>query len=219
VAQARSEIATLKVQAEEATEAARIAKEELFAARESSQEALSAYLQLDAGTAAERERAASALVAVDRTKLSKLEARALDDKGRAIVQQLANDNLEAGRAAFRRSDWDGTVAALTKALELWPEHPQMDEYSFYLGNAASQSKRWELAADSLQRFVDQAAGRTNKDFAYLLLGQAYDQLGRKEKAEEVLRQGMANYGGSQFYKSMSGLLSRIRRAARTAAAE
>lgn len=218
VAQARSEIASLTTQAEEATESARIAREELNAAREASRAALAAYQKLDASGAAEREKAAAALVAVDRTKISKLEARALDDRGREIIQQLANEKMEAGKQAFRRSDWAGTVANLTKALELWPDHPQADEHAFYLGNAASQSRQWELAAENLQRFVDKAAGRTNKDFAYLLLGQAYDQLGRKDRAEEVLREGINGYPASQFNKSMRGLLSRIRKT-QTAGAE
>lgn len=219
VAQARSEISTLTTQAEEATASAKAAREELTATRDASRAALAAYQKLESGSPEDREKAVAALTAVDRTKISKLEARALDDRGSNIIQSLANEKFEAGKNDFRRNDWAGTVSNLTKALQLWPDHPQADEYAFYLGNAAIQTRQWELAAESLQRFVDKASGRTNKDFAHLLLGQAYDQLGKKDKAEEILRQGMANYGSSQHYNAMRGLLSRMRKAETAAAAQ
>ena len=218
VAQARSEIESLTTQAQEATAAAATAKEELASARDASKKALDAYLKLDAGSADEREKAASALVAVDRAKISRLEARALDDRGRVIVQQLANEKLDAGRTAFLRQNWKEAVDSLTKGMQLWPEHPQADEHAFYLGAAATETRQYDVAAANLQRFIDKADGRKNKDYAHLLLSTAYESLGQKDKAEAVLRKGIAEYPASQFYNPMRNRLSRLRKAA-TAAAE
>jgi len=217
VAQARSEIERLTVESKQATEAATAAKEELALAREASKVALDAYLKLDAASAEEREKAAAALATVDRTRISRLEARALEERGRAIIQQLADEKLAEGRTAFLRQNWKTSVAALSKARQLWDEHPQLDEYSFYLGAAANETREYALAAESLQRFIDKAPGRKNKDYAHLLLAQAYEMLGKNDKAEETLRQGMANYSSSQFYNPMRSRLSRLRRAQRAAA--
>ncbi|WP_373045106.1 tetratricopeptide repeat protein [Vulgatibacter sp.] len=213
VAQARSEIETLTVTAAEATAAATAAKAELDASREGSKAALAAYLKLDAGTAEEREQAAMQLAQVDKTRLSRLEARALDDRGRAIIQSLADEKYAAGRTAYLRRNYKESAAEIGKAMALWPEHPEADDYAFYLGSAAIENQTYDVAAANLQRFVDKAKGRKNKDYAYLLLGQAYEMLGQKDKAEAALREGIQNYPASDFYRPMRGRLSRLRKAA------
>ena len=218
VAQARSEIETLRTTAEEATAAASAAKEELAATREASAAAMAAYLKLDAGTAEEREQAASALASIDKTKLTRLEARALDDRGRTIIQQLADEKYGAGRNAYLRREYKSAVSSIGKAMQLWPDHPQADEHAFYLGSAAMETRQYDVAAENLQRFIDKAQGRKNKDYAHLLLGQAYEQVGQRDKAEAILRKGMETYTSSDFWKSMRSQLGRIRKAA-TAAAE
>ncbi|HWV38699.1 MAG TPA: outer membrane protein assembly factor BamD [Vulgatibacter sp.] len=213
VATAQAEAAALSVKAAEATESARQAREDLNAAREASKQALAAYQKLDAGTPEEREAAVAALLAVDRTKISRLEARALDDRGRAVIQQLANERLEAGRNAYRRSDWKTAAAELEKALTIWPEHPAADENSFYLGSASLELKRYQAAAENLSRFLSRYTGRTNKDYAHVLLARAQEALGDKEKAQATLRDGIATYPASQFVPHMRRHLSNLRKEA------
>ncbi|HEY0839779.1 MAG TPA: tetratricopeptide repeat protein [Vulgatibacter sp.] len=213
VARAEAEAASLAAKAEEATEAAKQAREDLHASREASKTALAAYQKLDAGTPEEREAAVTALLAVDRSRISRLEARALDDRGRSVVQQLANERLEAGKNAYRRSDWKTAATELEKAITIWPEHPAADEHSFYLGSAALELKNHQLAADSLARFLEKASGRTNKDYAHVLLARAYEALGSKDKAEATLRDGIGRYPASQFIPHMRRHLSSLRKAA------
>lgn len=211
VAQARAENETLRTRAEEATSSAQLAKEELDAARTASAAALAAYLALDnAATPAEREKAALALAQVDRTKLSRLEARALDDRGRDVLQALADEKMEAGRTAYLRQNYRETVSEISKALELWPQHPSAPDYAFYLGSAAIEIRDNELAAQHLQRFVEQG-GRRNKDYGYLLLARAYEALGRKEQAEKAYRDGIAAFPGSDFNRQMRNGLRRLLR--------
>ncbi|AKU90396.1 tetratricopeptide repeat protein [Vulgatibacter incomptus] len=213
VAKAENEAASLTTKAAEATEAARQAREELVASREASKAALTAYQKLEGGSPAEREAAVVALQAVDRSRISRLEANALDDRGRNVIQQLANEKLESGKNAYRRNDFKTAVADLTKAAQIWPDHPAMDEHAFFLGSAALETRNFAVAAENLQRYLDQFKGRTNKDYAHLLLGQAYEALGNKDKAEATLRAGMDGYPSSQFYNNMRRRLSALRKPA------
>jgi len=212
VARAEAEAAALSVKATEATEAAKQARDDLNASREASKLALAAYQKLDAGTPEEREAAVTALLAVDRAKISRLEARALDDRGRAVIQQLANERLDAGKTAYRRSDWKTAASELEKALTIWPEHPAADEHAFYLGSAALELKSYQMAADNLSRFLARYTGRTNKDYAHVLLARAQEALGEKEKAQATLRDGISSYPASQFIPHMRRHLSNLRKA-------
>jgi len=213
VAKAEAEAASLTVKAAEATEAERQARDDLNASREASKLALAAYQKLDAGTPEEREAAVTALLAVDRAKISRLEARALDDRGRAVIQLLANERLEAGKNAYRRSDWKTAASELEKGLTIWPEHPAADEHAFYLGSAALELKSYQMAVDNLTRFIERFNGRTNKDYAHALLARAYESLGNKEKAEATLRDGISSYPASQFIPLMRRHLSNLRKEA------
>lgn len=208
---ARAEIAGLQEKAEEATEQATLAKEGLAAAREASAAALAAYQKLDAGSAAEREAAAWDLQQIDRNRISALEARALDDRGRQVVQDLANQYLESGRTAFRRNDWKTSVQDLQKAVTLWPDHPQAADTSYFLGAAAVEVRDYDLAVDSLRRFIAEAKGRANKDYAHLLLANAYAARGGTDQAREVLLQGISNYPASQFLQPMRRRLASLRK--------
>lgn len=212
VAKARADAEALAQKAEEATEAARLAREELTASQEASKAALAAYLKLEGGTPAEREAAVAALQAVDRGRISRLEAKALDDRGQSVVYQLASELLDTGKTAYRRSDWKTSVEAISKAFSVLPTHPDADEYAFFLGSAALELKDYSVASENLQRYVDKFSGRLNKDYAYLLLGRAYEAAGQNEKAISALGDGIAKHSASQFAPQMRRQLSRLRKA-------
>lgn len=219
VAKARSDIDALTTKAEEATLAARNAQEELEKAREASRLALAAYQKLEGGSAADREAAVAALQAVDRSKISRLEARALDDRGRAVIQDLANEKYESGKVAFRRQDWRGTVADLGKAMALWPEHPSAPDNAFFLGAAAMETRDFAVAEESLSRFINEAKGRGNKDYAHLLLANAQEALGKRAEAEATIRKGIDRYPASQFLPQMRRRLSALRKTEASAQAQ
>ena len=141
-----------------------------------------------------------------------LEARALEDRGRAIIQSLADEKFDSGRTAYLRQNYAQAVEDISKALALWPDHPEAADYAFYLGSAALETRKNDVAVQSLQRFVDEAKGRKNKDYGYLLLARGYEALGQSDKAEKAYRDGIQNFPASEFYRPMRSGLSRLLKA-------
>lgn len=219
LAQAESEIAALTRKAEEATQAAKEAAEELAKAREASQAALAAYQKLLDASPGEREKVVAEVQAVDKSRLSRLEARAIEDRARSMIQQLANEKFESGRAAYRRKDWRGAVEDLSKGMSLWPDHPQAPEHAFFLGTAAMETRQHELVEQYLTRYIEENRSGGNKDYAYLLLGNAQSALGKHTQAEATMRRGLERYPNSQFAGQMRRRLAHFRREAAQAAAE
>src|SRR5690606_10150587 len=184
--------------------------------REASQAALAAYQKLlDAGPS-EREAVVAEVMAIDRSRLSRLEARALEDRARAMIQQLANEKFESGRAAYRRKDWRTAVDDLLKGMSLWPDHPLAPEHSFFLGTAANETRQYELVEQYLTRYIEEQKGRGNKDYAYLLLGNAQAALGKLSQAEATLRGGLERFPNSQFATSMRRRAATFRKEASSA---
>jgi len=216
LAQAQSEIEALTQKAQEATLAAKQAEEELAKAREASQAALAAYQKLMDAAPSEREAVVAEVQAVDKTRLSRLEARALEDRARAMIQQLANEKFESGRAAYRRKDWRTAVDDLLKGMSLWPDHPLAPEHSFFLGTAANETRQYELVEQYLTRYIEEQKGRGNKDYAYLLLGNAQAALGKLSQAEATLRRGLERFPNSQFATSMRRRAATFRKEASSA---
>ena len=216
LAQAQSEIEALTQKAQEATLAAKQAEEELAKAREASQAALAAYQKLMDAAPSEREAVVAEVHAVDKTRLSRLEARALEDRARAMIQQLANEKFESGRAAYRRKDWRTAVDDLLKGMSLWPDHPLAPEHSFFLGTAANETRQYELVEQYLTRYIEEQKGRGNKDYAYLLLGNAQAALGKLSQAEATLRRGLERFPNSQFATSMRRRAATFRKEASSA---
>jgi TolA-binding protein len=213
LAQAQSEIEALTQKAQEATLAAKQAEEELAKAREASQAALAAYQKLVDAAPSEREAVVAEVQAVDKTRLSRLEARALEDRARAMIQQLANEKFESGRAAYRRKEWRTAVDDLLKGMSLWPDHPLAPEHAFFLGTAANETRQYELVEQYLTRYIEEQKGRGNKDYAYLLLGNAQAALGKLSQAEATLRRGVERFPSSQFAAQMSRRAAALRKEA------
>jgi TolA-binding protein len=174
--------------------------------------AQASYDQLDAGTPEQREAAALAIAKIDRTKLSKLEAAAIEEHGREVLRSIARAKLESGRAAFKKKDYKTATADLGKALALWPEHPEAVEASFYLGASAAEVKEWPAVVSAMDRYVKAGKGsRGNRSYAVYLLGQGLAETGDKERAGEVLRKGLMDYGDGEYVGPMRRVLSSMRR--------
>ena len=100
-----------------------------------------------------------------------------------ILQTLADEKFNSGRSAYLRQNYEDTVTDISRALSLWPDHPEAADYSFYLGSAALETRKYDVAVEHLQRFVADAKGRRNKDYGYLLLARGYEAKGENDKAE------------------------------------
>lgn len=218
VAQARGEAEELRDRSTKAAKSAEDVKAAEVAAEKASAAAFAAYQKLDSGSADEREKAALSLAAVDKTKLTPLEARALDDRGRAILERIAEAKLESGLAAYKRSDFKQASGDLQKALQLAPNHPTADDVAFNLGAAAAELKNWPLATEALTRFVDKAKTRTNKDYAILVLAEGLEKAGEKDRAATLLRAAIYDYPASEYIPAMRKRLSALTKREEGAAA-
>ena len=208
VASAREEAAQVKAQAAELSAASQKVQRQTEAVRVASAAAARAYGQME-GDPAGRLAAATAVAALDRSLLSPLESRALDDRARSVRQELAAEALEKGRAAFRRNDMKAVASELGRYFAVADPASADVVASFDLGVALWQGKSYAAAAVQLRRFVQLGKGLKNQDYAELLLGEAQEQLGQKEEALASYRQGLAEHPVSEFMPQLRHHLSKL----------
>ncbi len=134
----------------------------------------------------------------DLTKLTPFEKQVLQDRSLQLRKEVGAGILDRGKAAFRKQDWPETIEQLTRFLSMNPPEDDALDASFFLGNALLQSRKFEESIKPLSRFVDGDKKAKNRDFAMLLLVQAYDTVGQKDKAVEVTREAVNNYPASEF---------------------
>lgn len=134
----------------------------------------------------------------DLTKLTAFEKQVLQDRSLQLRKEVGAGILDRGKNAFRKQDWPETIEQLSRFLSMNPPEDDALDASFFLGNALLQSRKFEESIKPLSRFVDGDKKAKNRDFAMLLLVQAYDTVGQKDKAVEVTREAVNNYPSSEF---------------------
>jgi tetratricopeptide (TPR) repeat protein len=154
----------------------------------------------------------TALSKVDQTKLDSLERHALADRATALRQELGQTAFERGKAAFRRNEWPGATAELSRFLAMNPPEQDQLEASWMLGNALVQQRKFEPAVAPLQRFVEKDRRSKNREWAMTLLAQAYEQTGHPEQAAAVAREALGMYPASQFTPLLKTRLASAKRA-------
>ncbi len=179
------------------------------------QTAAQIYKMMTTLTGDERLKGVDALAKTDLTKLSTFERQVLQDRALTLRKEVGAGILEKGKLAFRRQDWPETIEQLTRFMSMNPPEDDALEASFFLGNALLQSRKFEDSIKPLQRFVDGDKKAKNRDFAMLLLVQAYDTVGQKDKALEVTKDAVNSYPASEFRQQF---LYRLQLAQRQAAA-
>ena len=214
VAQARSEVEILTKRADDATRDAAAVRAQLQAIDENAAAAFAAYAKLESGSPDEREKAALAIVSLDKSKLTKLESRALDDRGKDVLKRLGHERFEAGRAAFRRQDFAGAVKELKKGFALDPAHADIIENGYYLGAAAAEVKDWPAAVEGMRRYLDGGKNKRNRAHAYYVLGYGLEETGDLPGALEAFRRGIGDYPDSDFVAFSKRHISSIRKAQR-----
>ena len=166
------------------------------------------YRLMTAGAGEERLKGVDALARLDLSKLSPFLARVLQDRAVALRKEVGATALERGKTAFRRQEWSAAAEELKRVLALSPAEEDALEASYYLGNALVQLRKNEDAIPHLVRFVEGDKRAKTRDFAMLLLVQAYDATGQRDKAVEVARDGAAAYGAGEFGASFRNRLLR-----------
>ena len=145
---------------------------------------------------------------LDRQLITRLEAKALDDRAAGMRAKMAQAALERGNAAFRRNDWATTAQELTRYTELEPkvEEPMV---WFRLGNALTQAKEHQRAIPPLENFVKNAGSTKTAQYAGYLLGTNYEETGNADKAQKAYDRALGLYPSSEFSSLIRGRLKRL----------
>src|SRR5205085_1127286 len=152
---------------------------------------------------------------LDRGQLSALEGKAIDDRAAGMKRQLAEAARSAGESAFRRQDWKAASQDLGRYVEL--EQKVGDSMIwFHLGSSRIQTKEFQGAVHPLETFLKSAGGTKTAQYAGLLLGQAYEEVGNATRAREVYERAVSLYPGSEFAPQLRNRLKRLAAAAAAA---
>ncbi len=145
---------------------------------------------------------------LDRSQLSPLEAKAIDDRAAGMKKQLAEAARSSGESAFRRQDWKTASQDLGRYVELDPK-PADNMIWFHLGSARYQLKEFQGAIQPLESFIKGTGGTKTAQYAGLLLGQAYEEVGNANRAKEVYDRALGLYPGSEFAPGIRNRLKRL----------
>ena len=144
----------------------------------------------------------------DRQLLSRLEAKALDDRAAGMKAKMAQAALERGNAAFRRNDWTAAAQELTRYIELEPRVEESMVW-FRLGNALTQAKEHQRAIPALESFIKVSGATKTAQYAGYLLGTDYEETNNAEKARQSYERALGLYPSSEFSSMIRGRLKRV----------
>lgn len=156
----------------------------------------------------ERLKGVDALAKLDQSRLSPLAKLALQDRAIILRQEVGNAMLERGKSAFRRQEYQTAVNELSRFLALKPATDDEIEASYFLGNSYIQLRKYEEGITHLRRFVDGDRRAKGRDFAMLMLMQAYDATSQREKATDTAREALNTYPASEFLNGFRNRLAR-----------
>jgi tetratricopeptide (TPR) repeat protein len=145
---------------------------------------------------------------LDRGQMSALEGKAIDDRAAGMKKQLAEAARSAGESAFRRQDWKAASQDLGRYVELEPKVNDGMIW-FHLGSARIQTKEFQGAVHPLESFLKSTGGTKTAQYAGLLLGQAYEEVGNPTRAREVYERAVSLYPGSDFAPQLRNRLKRL----------
>jgi len=158
--------------------------------------------------------AMSQAVHLDRQLVSPLESKAIDDRAAGMKGRMAQAALDRGNSAFRRSDWAAAASELSRYLELEPKAEDNVVY-FRLGNALTQTKDFAKAIAPLETFLKNTGGTKTAQYAGFLLGTAYEETGKADKARAAYERAASLYPGSEFAPMIRNKLRHLSSAAGT----
>lgn len=145
---------------------------------------------------------------IDRGQISTLESRAIDDRAAGMKQKIADAARSSGEAAFRRQEWKTVSQELGRYVELEPKLSD-NMIWFHLGSARVQTREFQGAIQPLENFLKGTGGTKTAQYAGLLLGQAYEEVGNSNRAREVYERALSLYPGSDFAPMIRGRLRKI----------
>jgi len=199
---AQVEAEQAKKRADELSAQVQKLKQEADQSKAATERALSAYRLMSEGEGEGRLKGVDELARLDRSRLTALEQRVLEDRARALKAELGIVAFERGRNAVRREDMRSGAAELRRYLALDPDGTEAAQANYLLGAALYTLKDYEGAVAPLERFAARAKGQRNADYALYLLGAAHGALGHTERAADIFRKALADYPGSEYAAQM-----------------
>ncbi len=180
------------------------------ARRDASERALKAF-EVMAGTTEGPKLNAALIEAnkIDRSQLTTLEARALEDKEASLKTSVAAASHERGKAAFRRNDFRTAATEFARYVELMPNGPETPYANYWLGESRSQLRDYEGAIGPLETFLKTSPSGKNHDWASVLLGVAYEETSKWSKAQETYNSALQKFPHSIHATQMRNRLRRI----------
>jgi len=156
-------------------------------------------------------------LSVDKTQLSALEAKALEDRVSSMRVAVTQGALDRGEQAIRRNDNKAISSELGHYLEL--SGPSNDPQLYYhLGFARFQLKDFAAATDPLARFLAlQPQGKLAQAVGYWL-GMSYEETNAPAKAAETYQRALALFPGSQLAPTIRNQIRKAQAAAAAAPA-
>lgn len=147
----------------------------------------------------------------DKSQISPLEGKAIEDRAAGMKLKMADYALSAGQSAYRRQDWKAVSEQLGRYVELSPkvDDPQV---WYHLGSARIQTKEYAGAIVPLESFIKTAGGSKTAQYAGWLLGQAYEETGNSQKALTAYERAERLYPGSDFAPAIRNRMKRIQAA-------
>ncbi len=151
------------------------------------------------------------LVKLDTSRLTQLERQALNDTATQLRREVGTAAYERGKNAFRRNDMNGTIEEMARFVAMNPPEAELLDASFFLGTAYNQTRKHDLAVQTLARFVDGDKKSKNRDYAMLLLAQSYQETNQLDKAMQTVQEALNTYPNSEFAPQFRGRQSTVRR--------
>lgn len=170
-------------------------------------QAVEVYRQLGESKGELRMKALDAFRALEKTNLAELEKIALRDRASAVSQEIGQSLLERGKAEFRRAEYTNAVVDLERFLSLNPNETDALDARFFLGSSYAQLKKYQDAVVHLSKFITGDRKSKVRDYAMLLLSQAYEQTQQFEKSAEVARDAINAYPNSEFFNAFKSRLT------------
>jgi TolA-binding protein len=183
-------------------------KSEAQVSQAAEQRAAEVYKQMTTLTGDDRLKAIDALSKLDLSKVSVFAQRALQDRAALIRKEVGAVMFDRGIKAYHRNEWAAASDELARFLALGPTDDEANEATYALGYALVQQHKNEQALPVLQKYVAGSKALKNRDYAMVMLVQAYDTLGQRDKAVEVSRDALAQYPNSEFANLFRARLKR-----------
>ncbi len=203
----KAERQRLEKQLTDANAVAEKAKADAAAQASQDRSAAEVYRMMTTLSGDDRLKGIDALAKLDQAKLTPFAKQVLLDRANALKHEVGAGALERGKAAFRKQDYPGAVAELSRFMAMGPNDEDALEASWFLGNALVQVHKNAEAVPYLTRYVQGDHRAKNRDFAMWLLVQALDTTGQRDKAIEVAREALGTYPASDFAPALRARLA------------